>query len=216
MNNRDQLIASLVDDLEAKKNRWPVLWVAALWWFFSWVYVVLMSAFLGSIRVIHQLEELSHAYQFQFETLLGLCASLLVAIVAWYASTPGALTKRYMYLGLFFIAAWLGFYVVGFFEPALEPSMHGKREHCYLEAFIYSLPPILVACFYIARRYPINKIHTGFLVGLAGGMMPALFMQLSCMYEPEHIFTHHILPAVFAGVIGIAVLLIVDSLKGKE
>ena len=33
-------------------------------------------------------------------------------------------------------------------------------------------------------------------LGLAAGMLPALYMQLACMYEPLHILTLHILPGL--------------------
>ncbi|MFT6388728.1 MAG: hypothetical protein ACJAUP_002111 [Cellvibrionaceae bacterium] len=215
MNSRDQLISSLVGDLTIKKHSFPVIWVAILWWLLSWVYVVTATFLMGPIRLLHQYEGVLHAHQFQIESLIGLVASLFISIIAWYGSTPGALSRRYVYLAFTFVAVWLAFYVVGFFEPALEPSMVGKRDHCYLEAFIYSLPPTVVACFYIVRRYPINKIQTGFLVGLAGGIIPALFMQFSCMYESEHIFTYHIVPAIFAGVIGVVVLYIFNFINEK-
>jgi hypothetical protein len=33
-------------------------------------------------------------------------------------------------------------------------------------------------------------------IGLAAGMLPALYMQLACMYEPSHILGYHILPGL--------------------
>jgi len=221
MSSRDQLIASLVDDLTIKKNRWPVVWVATVWWLLSWLYVVTATWLMGPIRVLHEQYALApylsdvHAHQFHFESLIGLAASLFITIIAWYGSTPAALTKRAICIAFVFLTAWLAFYVVGFFDPAIEPSMVGKREHCYFEAFLYSMPPTLVACFYMLRRYPINKIKTGFLIGLASGVMPALFMQFACMYEPMHIFTYHIVPALFAGLLG-AFILYVGGLIKKQ
>ncbi|MGH1438770.1 MAG: NrsF family protein [Cellvibrionaceae bacterium] len=221
MSSRDQLIASLVDDLKVKRNRLPVVWVAISWWLLSWLYVVVATWLMGPIRALHEQYAFApyvnnvHTHQFHFESLIGLVASLLIAIVAWYGSTPAALTKRAVYIAFAFVAVWLAFYVVGFFEPALEPSMIGKREHCYFEAFLYSMPPTLLACFYMLRRYPINKIKTGFLIGLAGGMMPALFMQFACMYEPGHIFTHHIIPALFTGFIGAFILYVGGLIKKR-
>lgn len=206
MNSRNQLITSLVDDLSVKKYRIPVMVMALIWWFLSWVYVVIATSLLGEIRVIHDHETVLHSHQFLLESLIGLVASLLIAVVAWYGSIPAALTKRLVFIAFAFVATWLSFYVVGFFEPALTPSMQGKREYCYLEAFIYSMPPIMVACYYLLRRYPINTAQTGFFIGLAGGIMPALFMQFSCMYEPAHIFTHHIIPAGIVSMIGAIVL----------
>lgn len=215
MNSRDQLISSLVGELTIKGSRWPIIWVAILWWLLSWAYVASATFLMGPVRIVYQHEGLSHAHQFQLETLLGLVASLLVTIIAWYGSTPGALTKRMIYIAFAFVAVWLAFYVLGFFDSAIEPSMAGKREHCYLEAFIYSFPPTAVACFYMIRRYPVNKAQTGFFIGLAGGMIPALFMQFACMYEAGHILTHHIIPVIFSGVMGVIILWLFHFIKEK-
>jgi len=215
MNSRDQLIASLVDDLTTKKSRWPVVWIAIIWWLVSWVYVVFITWLMGPVRMLHQHENTLHAHQFHIESLLGLVASLLIAILAWYGSTPAALTKRITYSAFTIVAVWLAFYIVGFFEPALEPSMIGKREHCYWEVFVYSLPPTLISCHYVLCRYPINTIQTGFYIGLASGMIPALFMQFACMYDPLHTFTHHLIPTVFAGLMGAAILYFWGLVKAK-
>lgn len=216
MNSRDQLISVLVDDLQVKKTKGSLLGSAMVWWLLSWFYIIAVIFLSGPVRAVNQWDVIVHSHQFQIESLVGLIASLLVTIIAWYGSTPGALTKRLIYLTVVFVAVWLGFYLVGFFEPALEPSMHGKREHCYLDVFIYSLPPTIIASICIARRYPIKKVSTGFALGLASGMMPALFMQFACMYEAKHIFTHHILPTPFAGLIGIFVLLMIDRIKKEK
>ena len=36
-------------------------------------------------------------------------------------------------------------------------------------------------------------------------MLPALYMQLACMYEPTHILTLHVLPGLAMALIGAAV-----------
>ena len=205
MVDREQLISDLVNDLKAKPRQLPILVVALLWWLISWVYVVVATLLLGPLRASAH-HELLHEHQFQIESLIGLMAGLLITLVAWYGSVPGALTRKAMISGIFLGLVWLGFYIVGLFEPALEPSMHGKREHCYLEAFIYSVPPTAIACWLIAKRYPLKRLQTGLMTGLAAGMMPALFMQFACMYDPQHILTHHILPGIANAVVGVALL----------
>lgn len=103
---------------------------------------------------------------------------------------------------------WVGFYVLGLFEPALDPSMHGKREHCHYEAFIYSLPPTIISCWLISKRLPLQTFQTGLLTGIAAGMIPALLMRFSCMYDPGHILKAHILPGLVNGFVGIGFLFI--------
>jgi hypothetical protein len=58
----------------------------------------------------------------------------------------------------------------------------------------------------IHRNYhPLAPLRSAALIGLAGAMLPALFMQFACMYDPAHILHFHILPipgVVVLGVIG--------------
>ena len=55
---------------------------------------------------------------------------------------------------------------------------------------------IVAGLFLIRRLYPLSPIRTAMSVGLVAGMLPALYMQLACMYEPAHILTFHILPGL--------------------
>ena len=141
-------------------------------------------------------------HHFQFESLLGLAASFLIMLVAWFSVVPGLLSRRLLRISLVALFSWLLLYVLGLYEPALEPSMHGKREHCYFESFLYSVPPLLLAFFLMSRRFALQQWRSGLLMGLAAGVMPALFMQFACMYDPLHILQLHILPAFICGLLG--------------
>jgi hypothetical protein len=61
---------------------------------------------------------------------------------------------------------------------------------------IYSAPPILAALFIARRLYPLHYRRTAMLLALAAGMIPALFMQIACMYDPSHILLLHVLPGL--------------------
>ena len=100
------------------------------------------------------------------------------------------------YYRLILMTFWLAQYVTGFISPALEPSTLGKRNYCYIETLVYALPVIVAGLFLIRRLYPLSPIRTAMSVGLVAGMLPALYMQLACMYEPAHILTFHILPGL--------------------
>ena len=45
-------------------------------------------------------------------------------------------------------------------------------------------------------------------LGLAAGMLPALYMQIACMYLPAHILQFHILPGLMVVFVGAAVALV--------
>ena len=80
--------------------------------------------------------------------------------------------------------------------------MLGKREHCVWETFIYALPPMLLAFVLTRRLYPLQPVQTAMYFSLAAGMMPALYMQIACMYAPDHILKFHILPGLIVVFVG--------------
>jgi hypothetical protein len=136
------------------------------------------------------------APRFLLETLLGVAAITWVGLLAFRSAVPGELTRRFAVAGLALMALWLAQYVIGLVSPALEPSEWGKRPFCYLETMIYSAPPILAALFIARRLYPLHYRRTAMLLALAAGMIPALFMQMACMYDPSHILLLHVLPGL--------------------
>jgi acyl-CoA synthetase (NDP forming) len=72
---------------------------------------------------------------------------------------------------------------------------HGIVRVNMLET-LFEIPPLLAGLWLARRRYVLRSSRAGALIGLAAGMMPALFMQLACMYEPSHIMTFHIVPGL--------------------
>jgi uncharacterized membrane protein YdbT with pleckstrin-like domain len=70
---------------------------------------------------------------------------------------------------------------------------------------VYALPPILVGIYLIRRLYALQYVRTAMSLSLAAGMLPALYMQLACMYEPAHILFLHILPGLLMVLAGAAI-----------
>ena len=204
MNNHDELIASLSRDLAPVSRAPDVNGLALAWFLLSAAYVVVVAHLLGPIRP-GAFSQLASEPRFLLETLMGLLAIAWASLVAFRAAVPGALTRRFATIGLVLMSLWLAQYVFGLVSPALEPSTLGKRGHCYLETMIYALPPILIALFFARRLYPLRYIRTSMSIGLAAGMLPALYMQLACMYEPAHILTLHVLPGLAMVLIGAAI-----------
>ena len=128
--------------------------------------------------------------------LLGLSALTVAAEPAFRAAVPGALTSRLAFTSAGLVVLWIAAYVVGLVAPALEPSMLGKRNHCFLETFLYALPPAGLACYLCWKYYPLEPSKMALRCGLAAGLMPALYMQIACMYDPGHILLFHILPGL--------------------
>ncbi len=203
MSDRQQLIDTLSADLVPVQPVRGSDRGALLWLLLSAGWVVGMIHLLGPVRPGVWQQLLEHP-RFLAETLGGVAAIGLVALAGFRAAVPGSLSRRFARAGLAALLLWLGCYVIGLASPALEPSMLGKRDQCVFEALLLGLPPIAVA-FPLARRlYPLQPVRTALFLSLAAGMMPALYMQIACMYDPSHILKFHILPGLLAAFAGVA------------
>lgn len=203
MNGHDELIARLSRDLAPVSPAPNVNALSMAWVSLSAIYVVAMTHLVGPIRP-GAYSQLVSEPRFLLESLLGAAAIVWVGIAAFRAAIPAVLTRAFATAGVVLLALWLAQYVFGLVDPALEPSTLGKRGHCYFETMVYSFPPILIAVFLIRRLYPLEFVRTSMMLGLAAGMLPALYMQLACMYEPVHILGLHILPGLAMVLVGAA------------
>ena len=195
MNKQHILISNLSRDLAPVSPPSNVNRLAIAWFLLSAIFVVAMTHLFGPIRP-GAFSQLGTEPRFLLETMLGVAAILWTSLLAFRSAVPAALSKQFAATGMVLMALWLAQYVIGFVSPALEPSMLGKRDHCFSETLVYSLPVILTGLFLIRRLYPLRPLRTAMSIGLAAGMLPALYMQLACMYEPSHILGYHILPGL--------------------
>ena len=201
MNDRDDLIDSLCADLEPVKPAMPPDRQALLWLGISAVYVILVTAYLGPLRP-NALQQLLTVPRFFVETAMGVVAIALVGVCAFRAAVPGRLSRRFAKVSMALLVIWLLQYVIGLVDPSLEPSMLGKREPCWLQAMLIAIPPMLVAFVLTRRLYPLNPLATSVSFSLAAGLLPALYMQLACMYVVPHILKYHILPGLAVALLG--------------
>jgi hypothetical protein len=150
--------------------------------------------------------------------LFGGAALVFWAIAALSDSIPGLYRRWPIRLSWFFFIIWLLHFVGGYVSPSLEPSMLGKREHCAAEAYLYSLPPALLMFWMQRQRFPLNPLRAAIYGAIAAAMLPALAMQVACMYEPTHILQNHVFPIlVLAGVVGaVAFTIIRFSKQGTD
>jgi len=195
MSKQHILISNLSRDLAPVSPPSNVNRLAIAWFLLSAIFVVAMTHLFGPIRP-GAFSQLGTEPRFLLETMLGVAAILWTSLLAFRSAVPAALSKQFAATGMVLMALWLAQYVIGFVSPALEPSMLGKRDHCFSETLVYSLPVILTGLFLIRRLYPLRPLRTAMSIGLAAGMLPALYMQLACMYEPSHILGYHILPGL--------------------
>lgn len=204
MNQHKHLIDNLSRDLvpvapASNVNRLGLAWLVS-----SAIFVVAITHLVDPIRP-GAYDQLAAEPRFLLETLLGVVAIVWTGLLAFRSAIPGELTRKFAVVGLTLMASWLAQYVAGLVSPALEPSALGKRPFCYLETMIYAVPPILAAVFLARRLYPLHYKRTAMSLALAAGMIPALYMQIACMYVPAHILQFHILPGLSMVLVGAAV-----------
>ncbi|MSR13247.1 MAG: DUF1109 domain-containing protein [Gammaproteobacteria bacterium] len=200
--SREQLIAELTASVP------PVTWpgktghLAALW------LGLLVAGVVGLILIREPLRpgafvEQGAAPQFLGESLPGLAAIVALGVAAFRSgiSTTTPMLHRAA-LPLTLLAAWVGCYLYGLADPALVPSMAGKRAHCWLETLAYSVPGLLFGCWALRRLWPLHGVWSGALLGLMSGAVPALVMQFACMYQLRHILLYHLFPGLALGALG--------------
>ena len=134
--------------------------------------------------------------RFALETALGAVAIGLLGAAGLKSALPGSDNGKLARWAWVLTMLWLSNYVLGLFVPTLEPSMTGKRPHCVWETLLYSLPTLAVGLWLVSRGYVLNWRHTAALLAAAAGAIPALLMQLACMYGAKHILLTHIAPAL--------------------
>ncbi|MBQ0721400.1 MAG: DUF1109 family protein [Gammaproteobacteria bacterium] len=205
MSSHQPLIKSLAAQVTPSKPLMNNDLLALLWLLGSVIYCLVIIHLLGPIR--------SNAYQqllteprFMLEMLVGLTAIVLTSLVAFRHTVPGALSRPLKMAANIAVLFWIAMNVYGLVDPAMEPSTAGYRHYCVYETFIYALPPLLIAGLLAWRRLAFELTNTGFGLGLAAGMIPAWYMQIACMYAPEHMLKFHLLPAI--AVAGLGALLL--------
>ena len=204
MSTHDKLISSLSRDLQPVRSVAGIDRVAALWLMIGIAWVVAVIHAMGPIRP-GAFTQLLSTPQFFIETLVGLVAIVAAVFAAFRSAVPGGLKQPVGILALLLVTTWIAFYVVGLVAPALEPSMLGKRDHCVWETFLYGVPPMLAALLLTRRYYPLQPRRTALGCGLAAGMLPALYMQIACMYSPTHILAFHIFPGFLVMLSGLGI-----------
>lgn len=197
----DKLIESLSSGLQPVRRPLSANLTALLWLITSVGFVIGITSWFGPIRA-NALSQLATEPRFLLEMALGAVAIAFIAVMAFRTAVPGAATRRGVLIGLGLILLWLANYVLDLAYPALQSSMLGKREHCVVETFLFALPPACLALLLSRRFFPLRPVYSAFLFCLAAAMLPALYMQLACMYVPAHILQMHILPGLLVTMAG--------------
>jgi len=206
VRSRSELIQDLSSELRPAPRLRSARQLALLWWVGAWIFVVCATLAMEPMRPGFA-GQLLASPRFAGETLFGFLAGAFAIGAAFAMGIPGlGSPRRWITLALVLLALWASNYFYGLVDPALPPSTLGARRMCFVEVWLYGLPILLVALLLLRRLAPLGRFSTGFVAGAAAGAIPALLMQLACMYIPAHILTYHIAPgfalAFVGGVLG--------------
>lgn len=206
---RDQLIADLVSETTPIKRTGSTLLNISIWLACSSVFSFAVMLWVGPFRD-DAIEHAMHHPQLFIEILLGVATIISLAYAGFKSAIPSPenrLGKGFL-LPMTLLGLWLAMQFIAFMHPAMAPTMEGKRDHCWLEALTYGIPGLIFGTVWLHRLWPLKPGWSGFFLGLSAGAVPAVMMQLSCMYEPKHNLLFHTLPGLLLGVMGAIVGLI--------
>jgi hypothetical protein len=202
VRSRSELIRELSEDLTPAPSVRGPLELALLWWIGAWIFVVAATLAVQPMRPGFAAQLVSSP-QFAAETIFGIATGAFAIGAAFAAGIPGwGSPRRRIALALGLLSLWAGTYVYGLGDPALAPSMLGKRPLCFAEVLLYGFPVLLAGLLLLRRLAPLDRIRSGLVVGAAAGAIPGLLMQLACLYIPSHILMFHIGPALALALVG--------------
>jgi len=198
----DPIVDRLVEDLEPVSRPPSTLASIALWGLASWALVALLIGTTGSLRP-DALTQLGSVPRYLFECGLGVGVGMVAIAAALRLATPGAgRPLRVAAPVLLLIAAWVAAYVYGLWQPALEATMAGKRPRCFVETLLFSLPPLALGLVLLRRRAALEPARAAALAAVAAASLPAVAMQVACMYDPSHALRLHLTPLLVLGAAG--------------
>jgi hypothetical protein len=190
--DHEPLIERLVADLAPVEPPLASGVVFAAWAVLGGSLVVGLALALGPFRP-GAFGQLAAAPRFAVECAAGLAAGAAALWAALGLAVPGSgPRRRRVGLALAPALVWGALYGYGLHDPSLPPSMAGKREGCLLEGLAYGLAVLALVLWLLRRHVVLERRWTAALLGVAAAALPALVMQLACMYDPQHILLHHL------------------------
>ncbi len=200
--SRERLIDELVGALVPVRPPPRSPWLAAGWLAFAGLTATAATLWLGSLRP-GALGDLLVSPRFALEALAGLATALAAALAAAALARPRAASWRLVGPPLAALAVWLALVGYGLVDPALAPSMLGKRPYCVIETLVYAALPLLLGLAVARRLASLERGWCGALLALAAASIPALLMHFACMAEPAHVLRLHLAPMVALALLGI-------------
>lgn len=202
MNNREQsLIEDLVNQLEPNRS-WSSFYRALGWFTFLCVFNILAFLAYQNFRPGFSSQLLTHP-RFLVEIISASALTLLILYGILSDIVPGkSLSPVIKGVGVFLLLTLVYSLYLSFYNPTPEVSIVGARAFCLEEVVMYGLLG-LFSCFYFVRKsdYPFTR-RSYLLIGMGTTLIPAVLMQLACMYSPKHALLIHYGPILVGLIFG--------------
>lgn len=181
-----------------------------VWYSMALVANIIVMAWVQPFRP-NFVEHLSSYYRFSLEIFSGLALTGFFIYWLFNSLIPGHRgTRSFLILGSVLTITFVLTLALSFFSASPPASTLGARPYCVEEVFVYGLFGVL--SFLLLMR---NSEYTPtkpkiLLFGLSAGFIPALLMQMSCLYDPVHGLLFHYGPLILLSLIGLSL----PKLKG--
>jgi hypothetical protein len=198
---RKDLIDDLVNDLRPVRRPGTVSGAVLLCLITATLWSVVIVLATGPLRP-GALRDLATHPLFIAETGLAALAIVALGVAALRSAIPGKPRMALWFLWLLPVTAWVTVYIVELAYPPAWVSNLGGRYECSWQVALFSLPAFALFLWGARRFYPLRPRSTGFLAAAAAAAIPGALMQFACLYVPEHILLHHLLPVAIVAVLG--------------
>jgi hypothetical protein len=201
--NTESLIKSLSTDVKPVKAVFGPIVQLVVWFVFSILIVLHLTTHTGDFRPGFA-QQLIDNPRFFLETSTGIVTAILAALTGIVLAIPGAAESKFLVaLTSTMLVIWFSLFLYGLIDPALTPSMMGKRPTCFSEVFLFSGPPILILVFLLRRGVTILRNLSGVFLAISACLLPSSAMQVACMYDPVHNLKFHVLPVLVMAILGL-------------
>jgi len=201
MKRRD-FVEHLIEDLSPVRAAEPTTSTIAVWVSLAWLIAGTLVLATGPLRD-GAIATLATSPRYTLEFILAVLGGLTAVLAGLELGVPGeSRISRLAVPPVLLFGGWIAIVVYGVGDPAIETGLLGRRPYCDVQTILFAFPALGIGLFALRRRALFLRNTTGALLGLAAASVPAAWMQLACLYDPQHALTHHLAPIGLVGVVG--------------
>lgn len=160
--------------------------------------IVNISVLLGVMFIIKPLKaailwKFTHV-SFVIEFSLIFCSIVSMSYASFLSVVPGAISTKSLKFFFTPIVLTILWFTVHYFARLSYLQEVAHRPTCLKEILVYGFIPIAHIIWLVSKGFFTQRKPTFFLATTAAALVPALLMHISCMHNPQHVITYHLLP----------------------